>query len=205
MRRLFLFWLAIALLPGALAAQAAAGGGSTVQTGDLIRITVWRHPEMSGEFQVSPNGAIADPFYMDVSVAGLPLAEVDARIQEFVRRYESEPRVLVEPLYRVSVGGEVRQPGILTVGPETSVAQAVLLAGGPTPTGRSDRVRLIRGGTVHDVRLDAPGTGLAGSPVMSGDLLIVPRRTSLLRDVVGPISSLMTAIVGITYVATRYF
>jgi len=44
-----------------------------LRPGDVLRITVWRHPEMSGEFVVAPDSTLVHPLYQVVKVAGAPL------------------------------------------------------------------------------------------------------------------------------------
>jgi protein involved in polysaccharide export with SLBB domain len=173
--------------------------------GDAVKITVWQKPELSGEFTVSADGRVADPFYMDVMVAGIPFATAAERVRTHLAQYEVNPRVLVEPLFRVAVTGEVRQPNVYGLRPETTVAQAVMLAGGPAERGHSNKVTLHRNQQTIRIDLSAPQSDRALMQVRSGDIIIVPRRTAVIRDVVGPISSVTTAVVSIAYLLTRYF
>lgn len=191
--------------PGGRNPQASAPAAVVLSTGDAVRITVWRKPELSGEFQIGADGNIADPFYMEIRAAGLPFATVADQVRTHLLRYENEPRVLVEPLIRVSVGGEVRQPNIHTVGPATTVAQAVMLAGGATERARLSKVRLVRDGSVSNVNLSDPQNALARTPIRSGDQITVTRSTNIVRDYVAPISSILGAVVSVAYVVTRYF
>lgn len=187
-------------IPAALPASAAA---TTLSPGDELRITVWRKPELSGDFTISADSTIGSPFYMDLKVTGMPLSSVADRVRTHIARYEAEPRVLVEPLFRVSIAGEVRQPNLYSVRPETTIAQAIMKSGGPTIFARLDRVVLWRGGQQLTVDLTRPDAGLAGSPIRSGDQLLVPRRTSILRDYVAPMSSVIGASAAIANLILR--
>jgi protein involved in polysaccharide export with SLBB domain len=193
----------------ALAAPAAqAGGGSravnaTLSPGDAVRISVWRKPELSGDYIVTADGMIASPFYMDVHVTGIPLSSVAERVRLHVARFESEPRVLVEPLLRVSVSGEVRQPNLYSVSPETTIAQVVMQAGGPTSNAQLQRVVVWRSGQELHVDLTRPDIGLAGTPIQSRDQILVARRTSVLRDYIAPASSIIGAVAAITSAILR--
>lgn len=164
-----------------------------LRPGDAVRISVWRKPELSGEFVVASDGSVADPFYSAVRVADVPFSTADARIKEYVATIEASPRVLVEPLFRVTVGGEVRQPSMYTLRRETSVAQAVAQAGGVTPNGKMENVRLTRGGEIYRVDLSDPASPLAHSPVQSGDEIMVSRQYNLFREYIAPSASILAA------------
>jgi polysaccharide export outer membrane protein len=148
MRLLFAFLAVFTVLAGSTSARAQDPSEITqMNPGDQVRITVWRKPEMSGDFTVGGNGTILHPLYREVSVIGVPLTTVEERLRTYLTRYETNPQFVIQPLVRIVVGGEVRSPNILSVPPETTIAQAVALGGGPTERGRLDRVNVIREGS----------------------------------------------------------
>jgi hypothetical protein len=71
------------------------------------------------------------PLYRGVHVTGIPLPSVEARLREFLGTLEENPQFVVEPLLRVAVAGEVRQPTTYNLRPETSLSEAVAIAGVP--------------------------------------------------------------------------
>jgi polysaccharide biosynthesis/export protein len=160
---------------------------AVLRPGDVVRITVWRKPELSGEFQVSSDGRIGEPFYMSVEVAGVPFTEAAARVRAHVERYESDPQVLVEPLLRVAVGGEVQRPDMYTFDRSVTVGQVVLLAGGPTPRADPGRVWLYRAGNRVRIDLYSPDDSIASSPIRSGDYVVVATERHFVRDSVLPV------------------
>lgn len=166
---------------------------TVLNPGDAVKISVWRKPELSGEFFVSADGSIADPFYSGVKVAGIPFTTAEERIRELVGSIETSPRVWIEPLYRVTVGGEVRQPNVLTLRRETTVAQAVAQAGGVTVNGRLEKVRLMRQGAVFQVDLTDPANEMARSAIRSGDEILVARHQNLFSEYIAPSASVVTA------------
>jgi protein involved in polysaccharide export with SLBB domain len=186
--------LATLTVPRTVCGQAADTTVAVLRPGDVVKISVWRKPELSGEFTVASNGAIADPFYSEVTVVGVPLATVTDRVRQYVSRIEASPRVWVEPRFRVSLGGEVRTPNLYSLSPETTIAQAVALAGGPTERGRLDRVVLLRNGRTELLDLTDPGDQRAAISVRSGDQLLVGRRSSIFRDYIAPGASLVGAV-----------
>jgi protein involved in polysaccharide export with SLBB domain len=193
----------IALLAPPLAAQSSNRGDLVLRPGDVVRVTVWRSAELSGEFAITGDGTLAHPLYRDVVVGGVDVATAEQRIRQLLAGLESNPRFVVQPLLRVSVGGEVRQPSLYTLAPETSIAQAVALAGGATERGRLDRVRLLRGGGEVRVDLTDPQGGWAQALIHSCDQLFVERRVSVFRDYIAPAGSIVAALVSLVGIATR--
>jgi polysaccharide export outer membrane protein len=195
---------ALVLTAATGAAQAKPASTVTLAPGDLVRLTVWQKPELSGEFMVTPEGSLSHPLYQDVQVVGVPLPEAKARIRAFLTQtYTKDPLLTLEPLFRVSVGGEVRQPNLYSVPRGTTVAEAVALAGGITERGSASKVRLLRPG--RDTKLDLTGSKpeSAGVTVTSGDQIIVGRGHNFFRDIVGPFASLTAAVVSVIVVVRQ--
>lgn len=203
---------AVALLVGAIGAPlrgqpfGPAQETTVLRAGDIVRITVWRLPELSGEFTVSASGALAHPLYRAVPVAGIPLAQAEERVLEFLRRFDPEPQIVLEPLLRVAVGGEVDRPDLYTLRPETTILEALAIAGGPTDRGRRDRLVLVRGGRSIVVDLASPEAGAGRAPIRSGDEIVIERRRSIFREYVAPaltVSGATAAIVNVIIRAQR--
>lgn len=167
-------------------------GPGVLRPGDLVRVTVYRQDELSGEFAVLGDGTLAHPLYRTVRVAGRPLPEVQAAVGENVARFVTNPQFVVQPLLQVAVEGEVNAPKLYQLPPETTLRQAISLAGGAGDRGRLDRVRLIRGGAAYVLDLSSE-VGSGRSFVQSGDELFVPRRRDVLREVVQPMAAIIAA------------
>ncbi|HEY8165953.1 MAG TPA: SLBB domain-containing protein, partial [Gemmatimonadaceae bacterium] len=104
------------------------------------------------------------------------------------------------------VAGEVRAPNLYSVPPETTIAQAVALAGGVTDRGRLDRVRVVRAGREIVVDLTRPDASAAQLQIRSGDQIAVARGTNVFRDVVSPVAGVvgaLAAIAGVVVTSTR--
>jgi protein involved in polysaccharide export with SLBB domain len=70
--------------------------------------------------------------------------------------------------------------------PTTTVAQAVIQAGGAAPDARLDRVRLLRDGETHYIDLTRPHRELDDVRVQSGDQILMDQRRSVWRQSVQP-------------------
>jgi protein involved in polysaccharide export with SLBB domain len=193
--------LVLAMLLAAAPARAQEGG--TVSPGDLVRVTVYRNPDLSGEFVVAEDGTLLHPLYRSLRVAGLTAAELDQALRAHLSRYEADPAFVAEPLVRVTVTGEVRQPQVTTVPPTTTVFQAVAEGGGITPTGRANRVLLVRDGVSRTLDLTSPTGGDAGERVRSGDLIVVERRSTWVRDVLTPAAAVASVTVALINLLRR--
>jgi polysaccharide export outer membrane protein len=186
-----------------VAAAPARDTSVVLQPGDMVKVTVWRNEEMSGDFQVGVNGALRHPLYQQVPIAGLPMSEVEKRLTTFLERFVENPQIVVEPLFQVTVGGQVKTPNLYPLPRTTTIAQAIALAGGVTPDGRLDKVKLFRGGQQYQVDLTDPSGRWANEPIQSGDQLIVDKKSSVFRNIVLPLISMAGAIASIVNVATR--
>lgn len=176
---------------------------SALNPGDQVRIAVWRQPEFTGDFIVAGNGTITHPLYREIQVTGIPLATVEERLRTFLTRYVANPQFVVQPLVKIIVAGEVRSPNVYSVPPETTVAQAVVLAGGPTQLGRLDRVRLIRDGQETQVDLTSASSEIALLQIRSNDQVFVSKRTNLFRDTIVPVLSAIGAVAAVTNIFVR--
>lgn len=187
---------------GTAAAQTTASTEG-LNPGDQLRIAVWRNPELSGDFMIAANGTITHPLYREIQVTGLSMSAVEDRLRTFLSRYTTNPQFVVQPLVRITVSGEVRTPQILGVPPETTVSQAVVLAGGPTPTARLDNVRLLRGGQETIVNLASADAQAASLQIRSGDRIVVAARTNTFRDYISPAMTVIGAAAAITSIFLR--
>jgi polysaccharide biosynthesis/export protein VpsN len=178
----------------ALGAQQPAPG--LLRSGDVLRIVVWRNPELSGDMTVGEDGTLQHPMYRNVRVAGLARGEVLELVRATLQRFEVNPEFVLEPLYRVSVIGEVRTPNLYSVQPGVTVAQAVAMAGGRTDRSRP-RAVLTRDSRRTEVDLDRPQEGSAALVVQSGDQIMVPRMRTSLTTAVSVASGVLAAVTSI--------
>jgi polysaccharide export outer membrane protein len=165
----------------------ASDTSQVLKPGDVVRITVWRNPELSGDFPVGANGALRQPLYQAVPIAGIPIPEVESRLTKFLAQYQTNPAVVVEPLFQVIVGGEVRAPKVYELPSETTISMAIAQAGGSLPDGRMDKVRLLRAGREYVLDLTQADAAWANAPVESGDQIIVTQRSRVFQQIVVPI------------------
>ena len=165
--------------------------------GDQIRITVYRNPEMSCDCTVAGNGTIIHPLYREIQVIGVPLATVEDRIRTFLTRYVQNPQFVIQPLVKIVVGGEVRTPNIYSVPPETTIAQAIAIAGGPTERGMLNEVKIIRDRQEIKMDVSRPDSDSGVLQIRSGDQILIGRRGRSALEYIAPITSSIAATAAI--------
>ncbi|KGM51877.1 sugar ABC transporter substrate-binding protein [Lysobacter concretionis Ko07 = DSM 16239] len=158
---------------------------------DLVRVSVWRNPELEVTVPVRPDGRISVPLVGDVLAAGRTPDEVAKDVQEKLAAFVRDPQVAViltelrshEYLSRVRVTGAVRQPVSIPYRPGMTVLDAVLAAGGVTEFAAADRSDLYRkdgeNTRSYSVRLDRilnRGDLSTNFNVAPGDVITVPER-----------------------------
>jgi polysaccharide export outer membrane protein len=202
MRRLLLLLVA-AILPLAHPARGAAQAADSafLRPGDLVRLVVFRQPELSGDFPVGSDGTLQHPLLTEVRVVGVSRAAIRERLREVLSRYARDPSFVFDFLYRVTVTGEVRLPNLFNLSPETTLGQAVASAGGITEFGRLDRVHLVRDGRDVVLNLQSADPAVASMRIHSGDQIRVTRRANLLRDYVGPFAAIIGAVAALAGIA----
>lgn len=203
MRHLVLRLLLVGLTGGsALVAQSTppAATAPTQPTGvllpgDLVRLRIWREPDLSGDFQVDEQGTVVLPKIGALSIREMPAASLKALLVEKYSTYLRDPAIDVTVLRRVNVLGAVRNPGLYPVDATMTVADVFALAGGVAPEGNPDKGELIRAGTRLDVKLSRR-TKISDTPLQSGDQLYVPQRSWISRNP-GVVAGTLTAVAGI--------
>ncbi len=191
--------VAISMSSAPAAAQSAIAplAEPLLQPGDRVLVSVWQKPDLSGEFVVTADSVLSHPWYQQVKVAGVPLSVAKERLREYISQTENNPLLTLEPLFRVTVGGEVRAPNVYSLQRSSTVAQAIAGAGGPTERGRLTKVRLYRGGKRLELDMNDPRSDDANLAIRSGDNIIVGRSGNFFRDVIAPGASLTAALISI--------
>jgi polysaccharide export outer membrane protein len=159
---------------GEVAPQRLAAPAYTLDSGDRLRVVVFRHEDLSGEFEVDGTGAFAMPLIGEVDAAGLSTRQLEERIAARLRDgYLVDPQVSIEVLnYRpFFILGEVNQPGQYPYASGMSVINAVAMAGGFTFRAKENAIAVQRGGSGAPQVVVTPDT-----PILPGDIIRVPER-----------------------------
>lgn len=195
-------WVAIAAV--VLGASIAFAAPARAQTGnyivgpqDVLLVTVWEQPELSGKFTVEADGAFTYPLVGRVQAGNRTQREIETEVArllvagELLRKPQVTVAVDAYRSQRVYVIGEVRSPGRLELSGVITLMDALTRAGGLQPTASSE-VLVVRptstassatgptqpdAGTVTKVDVDGLQSGALESHVTlrDGDTVIVRR------------------------------
>ena len=142
---------------------------------DRRRVTVFGHPDLSGEFEVDGTGSISLPLIGQKKAVGLSTAQLETSITETLAAgYILDPRVSVEVInYRpFYILGEVGTPGEYPYTNGLTVQNAVAAAGGFTYRANK-RVVYIKS---IDSDREIPYDLTPGTVVKPGDTLRIGER-----------------------------
>lgn len=116
--------------------------------GDKLRVEVYKDTYLSQSLQIRPDGKITLPLVGDLVASGLTPIELRDRIAGALKEYVANPVVTVivvevtEPV--VYVMGEVNQPGSIALRGQTTVLQALAMAGGFKEFANPKGIRILR-------------------------------------------------------------
>jgi polysaccharide biosynthesis/export protein len=100
---------------------------------DMLKISVWKEPDLSEALPVRPDGKISMPLLNDIPAAGLTPLQLKDSITEKLKKYIADPRVTIVVTAmnsrRVFVTGEVVHSGPIPLLPHMTVLQALAQAG----------------------------------------------------------------------------
>lgn len=156
--------------------------------GDQVDIVVSSAPELSRTLTIGPDGRIVMPMTQPIMAAGRTFAQVQAALSTQLSKQLRDPRVAITPRAyapeQIFVGGAVGAQGMFTMPGPMGAIEAIMMAGGFSPTARSNRVAVMRrapnGGMM--MRTVNIGRGMKNMgqyndvlQLRRGDIVFVPR------------------------------
>jgi len=178
-----------AAAPATIPAQAPNVDTTTstlaIRPGDVVKIQVWGHEELSGEFPVDENYNLLFPLVGSINVRNVTVSQLRERLNTELSQLFQRPFFTLTPMFRVAVLGEVYKPGLYSVDPTLTVFDLLALAGGPTRQANEKKLQLIRGGEAVHVSLEPEAMArstLRELGVRSGDQLVMGRATFTRED-----------------------
>lgn len=161
--------------PGDRGNDATESSAYRLGPGDRVRITVFGHEDLSGEFEVDGAGNLSLPLIRLVEAQGLTTRELETLIaQRLQPDYLRNPRVSADVLgYRpFYILGEVRNPGSYPFVSNMTVVNAVAVAGGYSYRASKKKITIIRATDPEKEKRSIT----ENAPVYPGDVIEVPER-----------------------------
>lgn len=159
----------VALAAGPAFAQSAYNLGP----GDVIRVTVFGEPDLSGEFEVGAGGGVSLPLVGETMVGGMNIPAAEVAIEnKLAQGFVQNPDVAIDVLnYRpFFIMGEVNAQGVFPYVADLTVQKAVAIAGGFTLRADEDDITVKVGGVGEPVPVDLD------TAISPGDIVIVDER-----------------------------
>jgi polysaccharide biosynthesis/export protein len=101
---------------------------------DILKISVWREPDLSGAVGVRPDGMISRPLIGDLQAAGLTPERLARQLHDAYAEKIRNPEITIEVIQvnsrHYSIAGEVIRAGMFPLVVPLSVFDALNLAGG---------------------------------------------------------------------------
>jgi|SRR5687768_7009295 len=129
-------------------APSAANAAYKIQTGDVLQLRFYYHPENDHEAVVRPDGKLLLPLVGEIHAQGLMPIDLAHTLEQAYGKSLRDPKVSVAVKTmsenRVWVGGEVTKPGFVTLRQGMTALQALMEAGGPKDTAKVEEVVLLQ-------------------------------------------------------------
>jgi polysaccharide biosynthesis/export protein len=172
--------LAVALAAAGAAAEAPAG--YVIGQGDVLRVTVWKEPDLTGDVTVRPDGRITLPLLGDVAAAGSTPSQLAAGLAGEFSRLVEGARVTVSVSQalsaRVYVVGQMMRPGEFPLAGRLTVLQALALAGGFKDFAKVESIVIVREDQTvipFNYKRVADGKDVSQNVALAaGDTIVVP-------------------------------
>jgi polysaccharide export outer membrane protein len=153
---------------------------------DLLRIEVFQVEELSSQERVNEEGLIVMPLIGNVKVGGLTPQEAERFIADRLgQSYLQNPQVNIFVMeyasQKVTVTGHVKQPGVFPLAGQTTLMQAIALAGGLDEVAKKEEIVVFRKQTsgavnAYVVDLAAIEEGKLTDPaIIADDRVVVPK------------------------------
>lgn len=119
-----------------------------LSTGDMIRVSIYNQPDLSGDFMLDGEGRFYMPLIGNVKAEGQTPAKLERQLVGMLKPdYLVNPRVFIQVLnYRpYYLLGEVQGKGEFPYVAGMTYLRAIALAGGYSYRAKQDNVHVIRG------------------------------------------------------------
>lgn len=159
--------------------HAPHGTAQSLQLGDGVRLTFYNiEDNVSGDYYVMQDWTIQLPYIGLVAVQDQSFGNLRASIIDSYKTIYRDPELTVQPLFRINVLGEVRNPGTYYVTGFEKLTDLLASAGGETNEADLDEIYLIRDGQQIDIdakKILKQGQSLQDFGLQSGDQVYVSR------------------------------
>jgi len=170
--------------PEPAAPKSAAIDSYMIGASDVIMVTVFKEPALSGSLLVRPDGMISMPLLGDVKASGKSPVQLADDITVKLKKFVQDPNVTVVLSQSnskiVYLMGEVNKPGPVGLTPGMTLLQAIATGGGLSSYANSKKIYILRntGGKQEKIpvryKQALKGDGSLNLTLYPGDTIVVP-------------------------------
>jgi protein involved in polysaccharide export with SLBB domain len=176
--------------------------------GDRVLLSIRGDTTISDTVTVRAGRTIRLENMPDISLQGVLRSELQDYLTTQLARYIKRPDVQTTSLVRVAVMGSVNKPGFYQLPADIALADAIMIAGGPTTNAEVDRTQLKRGNDViYSSELlgqeVAKGATLDQLNIRPGDQILIGERHKTNWGLVASIVGITAGLVSTAVVLTR--
>jgi polysaccharide export outer membrane protein len=173
--------------PSAASPALAAGTAAdsyVIGASDVLTVTVWKEPGLSGTLLVRPDGMISLSLIGDIQASGLTPLQLADQIAAKLKKFIQDPNVSVvvgqihsKVIYLL---GEVEKKGPVEMTPGMTLLEAIGSAGGLTDYANSKKIYILRNdaGTHQKIPVHykeaLKGDSTLNLVLKAGDTIVVP-------------------------------
>jgi len=177
--------------------------------GDRILLSVRGDSTISDTVTVRAGRMIRLANIPDISLQGVLRSELQDYLTTQLARYIKHPDVQTTSLVRVAVMGSVAKPGFYQLPADLALADAIMIAGGPTTTADVDKTQIKRGtDTIYSSDLlgqeVAKGATLDQLNIRPGDQIMIGERHHTNWGMIASIVGISAGLISTAVVLTRH-
>lgn len=177
--------------------------------GDRVFLTIRTDSMVNDTVVVRAGRMIRLPNLPDISLAGVLRSELQDYLTTQLARYIKRPEVQTTSLVRVAVMGAVSKPGFYQLPADIALADAIMIAGGPTSNADVDRTQVKRGNdVVYSSTLlgqeVAKGATLDQLNIRPGDQILIGERHKTNWGLVASIVGISAGLISTAVVLSRH-
>jgi polysaccharide export outer membrane protein len=166
------------------ASKPAVAETYVIGAADVLAVSVFKEPTLSGGILVRPDGMISMPLLGDVEASGKTPLQLAEEITARLKKYIQDPNVSVVVSQinskKVFLIGEIAKTGPVELTPGMTLLEAIASAGGLTQFANSRRMYILRNENGNHLKIPLQykqaldGYGAFNLTLKPGDTIVVP-------------------------------
>lgn len=155
-------------------------GAQQLRPGDGVRITFYNIPDkISGDYFITRDGKVPLPFIGAVATEGKDFGDIRREIFNAYDSLYRNPELTIQPLYKIKILGEVRNPGVYYATGVEKLSDLLAQAGGQTDDANLKKIYLIQNGVKKNINAKEmleKGNLISDYGLRSGSQIYVPKK-----------------------------